>query len=265
MPLLPLLLLLLAPLAAADETRVSVASLAVTSGEAEAWDGRAWKGISAREPFATGQKVRTHGDGLARLDFAFMAVLISPRSVFGLEPSRVLTAVLDEGRVEMRAGQAIIKLRTAEATVRGQGRVTVRREDEVTRVSVLEGRFQVQSGKGAIDLDAGQGTWVEKGRPPAAPTALPAAPRGLSPGSDPVYVPRGAPVRLSWWPTASAHRVEVFEAAGDQLVLTRDVGGAPIEVDLPGLGTYRWRVATRDAHGLESLPSPEGFVCIVDK
>jgi hypothetical protein len=105
---------------------------------------------------------------------------------------------------------------------------------------------------------------VAKGRPPEAATPLPAAPLGLSPGSDPVYLTRGQPVRLSWWPNLAAYRIEVWEAAAGQLILARDVGPAPVQVELPNTGTYRWRVFTRDGNGLESLPSTDGFVCIVD-
>jgi hypothetical protein len=252
------------PLRAADPS-LAVGEVEVMAGAADTWDGRAWKALPARSRFATGQRVRTRADGVARVDFAFTAVVVSPGSVFGLAPSRVLTSVLDQGRVELLAEDAIIKLRTAEATVRGRGRVAVRRDGESTRVSVLAGRFQVQAGTAGVRLDAGQGTWVEKGRPPAPATPLPAAPLGLAPGADPVYLQRGAPVRLSWWPTVAAHRIEVWEAAAGQLIVDREVGGAPADVDLPNPGTYRWRVYTRDEHGLESLPSADGFVCIVDR
>lgn len=249
----------------ASDAPIPVGEVEIMAGGAETWDGRAWKGLPARSRFATGQRVRTRPDGVARVDFAFTAVVVSPGSVFGLAPSRVLTSVLDQGRVEMRADGAIIKLRTAEATVRGRGRVAVRREGAVTRVSVLAGRFDVEAGAASVSVEAGQGTWVEKGRPPKPPTPLPAAPLGLSPGGDPVYIPRGEPVRLSWSPNLGSHRIEVWEAAADHLILARDVGRAPVQVELPNTGTYRWRVFTRDGNGLESLPSTDGFVCIVDR
>jgi hypothetical protein len=259
------LVLAFAPAPFTADPPLPVGEVEVMAGGADTWDGRLWKGLPARSRFATGQRVRTRPDGIARVDFAFAAVTVSPGSVFGLAPSRVLTSVLDEGRVEMRAESAIVKLRTAEATVRGKGRVTVRRDGGTTRVSVLEGLFDVQSGDGSVALQSGQGTWVQQGRPPAPATPLPAAPSGMSPGTDPVYIPRGSPVRLSWWPTTAAHRIEVWEAGAGQLVLARDVGGAPVQVDLSDPGTYRWRVATRDGHGLESPPSADGFVCIVDR
>jgi hypothetical protein len=259
------IVLAFSPLPFAADPPLPVGQVEVMAGGADTWDGRSWKGLPARSRFATGQRVRTRPDGIARVDFAFAAVTVSPGSVFGLAPSRVLTSVLDEGRVEMRAEGAIIKLRTAEAIVRGKGRVAVRRDGGMTRVSVLEGLFDVRSGDDNVALESGQGTWVEKGRPPAPATPLPSPPRGLSPGTDPVYIPRGDPVRLSWWPTTATHRIEVWEAGAGQLVLARDVGGAPVQVELSDPGTYRWRVVTRDGHGLESVPSADGFVCIVER
>jgi hypothetical protein len=261
------LLALGVPVAAARaaDAPLPAGAVELLAGAAETWDGRAWKELPARARLATGQRLRTGPDGVARVDLAFSEVLVSPGSVFGLAPSRVLAAVLDEGRVEIRADDAIVKLRTAEATVRGRGRVAVRRRGAATQVSVTAGRFRVEAAAAGVALAAGQGTWVEKGRRPAPPTALPQPPRGLAPGGDPVYVPRGRPVRLSWWPTVAAHRIEVWEAAGGHLVVDRDVGAAPVDVELPGAGTYRWRVSTRDDRGLESAPSADGFVCVVDR
>jgi hypothetical protein len=34
---------------------------------------------------------------------------------------------------------------------------------------------------------------------------------------------------------------------------------------IPWLGTYRWRVSSRDERGLEGVPSPFGYICVVEK
>ena len=49
------------------------------------------------------------------------------------------------------------------------------------------------------------------------------------------------------------------------MLLARNVGAPPLTIEIPWLGTYRWRVSTRDDRGLESPPSAAGYVCVVDK
>jgi hypothetical protein len=57
--------------------------------------------------------------------------------------------------------------------------------------------------------------------------------------------------------------VEVLALDKDQVLLARDVDAPPLRLQLPWLGTYRWRVAARDARGIESRPSAEGLICSV--
>ena len=47
------------------------------------------------------------------------------------------------------------------------------------------------------------------------------------------------------------------------LLLAREVQAPPLRLELPWLGTYRWRVAARDARGVESRPSDAGLICSV--
>jgi hypothetical protein len=116
-----------------------------------------------------------------------------------------------------------------------------------------------------VEIKAGQGTVVADGRPPEAPAPLPTAPVGLEPGKDPLYVRSGQLAELRWTSRSAAHRVELLALDRDLVLLARDVGEPPLRLELPWLGTYRWRVAARDARGVESRPSVEGLICSVDK
>jgi len=49
------------------------------------------------------------------------------------------------------------------------------------------------------------------------------------------------------------------------VLLARETSGPPLRIDIPWLGIYRWRVFARDASGMESRPSPDGWVCVVEK
>jgi hypothetical protein len=75
----------------------------------------------------------------------------------------------------------------------------------------------------------------------------------------------GQPVELRWTSTGPAHRVEVLGLQGDEVLLAREAGTSPLRLELPWLGTYRWRVTARDARGVESRPSATGLVCSVDR
>jgi hypothetical protein len=59
--------------------------------------------------------------------------------------------------------------------------------------------------------------------------------------------------------------VEILALQGDGVLLARDASAPPLRLEIPWLGTYRWRVAARDARGLESPPSSDGLICAVER
>ena len=63
----------------------------------------------------------------------------------------------------------------------------------------------------------------------------------------------------------NVNHVEVLALDRDLVLLARDVTAPPLYLELPWLGTYRWRVAARDARGVESRPSEPGLICSVDR
>src|SRR2546425_1095934 len=82
-------------------------------------------------------------------------------------------------------------------------------------VTALAGRFLVEGAGKSVALPAGTGTIVREGKPPLPPRALPEAPQGLVPGSDPQYVAPGDTVSLSWTPRGATHQVEVLPVGSD--------------------------------------------------
>jgi hypothetical protein len=259
-----------APPAAAGSSAVAgvpVARFAYLSESVQSADasGR-WHDASEGGRFATGDRVRTGPTGLVRVAFPWMSLTAGPSSTVSIPPERILSAVLDEGRVETASeGEDIVKLRTAEAEVRGQGRGIVRRARGTTWVMAQEGTFRVESKKKTVVLKAGQGARVRAGRAPEAAVPLPAAPRDLWPAGDPVYVTSGQPVALRWTSEAPLHRLEVLGLDSDEVLLARELPEKTVSIVIPWLGTYRWRVYTLDREGLESRPSAEGLVCVVER
>jgi hypothetical protein len=233
---------------------------------AELPERSSWRRLAVGDKLRTGDTFRTSDDAVARLDFPWMAVTLGSSTMLTIPASTVLSTVLEQGRAEFAGpGRDIVKISVGESEVRGGGRLVLRRSVGRTSATALEGAFRVRAAGRTVEIKRGEGTVVMDGRPPEAPAPLPAAPRGLAPGKDPVYVRVGQSVDLRWTAGGPAHRVEILALKTDEVLFAREVGAPPIRLEIPWLGTYRWRVATRDARGIESPPSADGLICAVDK
>ncbi|HET7291976.1 MAG TPA: hypothetical protein VFM88_06105 [Vicinamibacteria bacterium] len=246
---------------------IPVARLSVAEGKVEQTDGRGpWGRAREGARVLTGDSLRTGPATTARLDFPWMQIGIGEASVVAVRPNRLLTAELVEGRAEQRAeaGAQLMRMRTREAVIRGDGHVVLRREGERTLVTVLEGRVLVTAGGKTSVLPKGQGALARQGAPPEL-VSLPPPPTGLVPGADPAYVVDGQGVSLAWTGAQREHLVQVLALASEDVLLQRDVKGRSVTLDVPWEGTFRWRVATRDVSGVEGLPSNAGYFCRVAK
>ena len=225
-----------------------------------------WVRLAAGDKLRTGDTFRTSDDATARLDFPWMAVTLGSSTMLTIPASTVLSTVLEQGRAEFAGpGRDIVKIRVGDGEVRGGGRLVLRRSAGRTSATALEGAFRVRAAGRTVEINGGEGTVVMDGRPPEAPAPLPAPPRGLHPGRDPAYVRLGQPVDLRWTAGGPSHHVEILALKADEVLLGLDVGAPPVRVEIPWLGTYRWRVSTRDARGIESPPSADGLICSVDR
>ncbi len=241
----------------------ALARLSFVERRVERSSEQGWHEAKEGAPVLLGERLRTAADALARLDLPWMTMTVSPASTVAFPDAYLLSAVLERGRMQVHAEKReTLKLVTGEAEVRGQGWVVVRREGKATLVTSLAGRFLVEGAGKSVALPAGTGTIVREGKPPLPPQALPEAPQGLVPGSDPQYVAPGDTVSLSWTPRGATHQVEVLPVGSDDVLIQRDVGAPPWRVAIPWPGAFRWRVAARDERGLEGKPSAEGLICI---
>jgi hypothetical protein len=248
---------------------ITIGDLAWADGEverAELPQKSSWRRLAAGDKVRTGDTYRTSGDATARLAFPWMEVVLGPSSMLTIPSSTVLSTVLEQGRAEFAGpGRDIVKIVVGEGEVRGGGRLVLRRASGRTSAAALEGSFRVRAASRTVEIKAGQGTVVQDGRPPEPPSPLPEAPLGLHPGSDAAYVRSGQPVELRWTASAERHHVEILALQKDEVLLSRDAGTPPLRLEIPWLGTYRWRVFARDARGVESRPSADGLICSVDR
>jgi len=249
---------------------IEIGDLAWTDREvlrAEPPDKTRWRPVAAGNKLRTGDTLRTGEDAVARVELPWMVVTLGPSTMFTVpQTSGVLSTVLEQGRAEFTgAGRNIVKIQVGDGEVRGGGRLVLRRSVGQTSATVLAGAFRVRVAGRTVEVKAGEGTVVMDGRPPTPVSPLPEAPAGLRPGADPVYVRLGRPVELRWKGTGPSFHVELLGLQGESVLLAREAGASPLRLEIPWPGTYRWRVSARDARGLESRPSVEGYVCLVER
>jgi hypothetical protein len=250
---------------------IAIGDLVWTDGEvlrAEPPDKTSWRKVAAGDKLRTGDTLRTAETAVARIEFPWMKLTLAPGSMLSIPATAVLSTVLDQGRAEFSGpGRDIVKIQVGEAEVRGGGRVVLRRSVGRTGVTALEGAFRVRSAGRIVEVKKDQGTLVLDGRPPESARALPPAPHDLRPGAEVGYVRAGQPADLRWAASGAANHVELLALQGDddEILLARDVAASALQISIPWLGTYRWRVSTRDARDVESPPSSPGLVCSVER
>ena len=200
---------------------------------------------------------------MARLEFPWMSLTLSPSSAVSFPDELVLSVRLEHGRVMVQSGRReILKLVTPEAELRGsRPRHRAPRRRTRTLVSCVDGRFVLQRRAGRGSSPRAQGALVRAGQEPQGPFDLPAAPSGLVPG--PI---RCSCRRASRWPCAGRPGHGLFGRApargGDTVLVQRDASAAALELPVAWPGAFRWRVAARDERGLEGLPSGDGQIVV---
>jgi hypothetical protein len=261
-----LLVLLAAPSAVTAQETLALARLSLVERGVElSKKGVTWQAAVEGGPLRIGEALRTGPDAVARLELPWMALTLGPGSNLRFPDAFLLAASLESGRALVEAqGRDALKIVTAEAEVRGQGRAVVRREGRSTLVTCLSGRFSVQGGESTVTLAAGRGTVVSAGRAPTAPEAVAPAPATatLWPGKDPVYVAPGEPLDLRWEGDAPGYQIELLPVGSDVVLLQRDVASSPTQIEVPWEGAFRWRVSARDGRGLEGIPSEDGLIAV---
>ncbi|HEX9189204.1 MAG TPA: hypothetical protein VGB87_19150 [Vicinamibacteria bacterium] len=255
------------PVPGAAQGVLAFARLSLVESRVElARKGGPWQAAAEGGPLQVGEALRTGPEAVARLELPWMALTLGPGATLGFPDAYLLSASLESGRALVDSpSREALKIVTAEAEVRGQGRAVVRRDGKATTVSCLAGKFVVQGGEASVTLTAGRGTVVASGRPPSPPEAVPAAlSEGQWPGADPVYVAPGEPVELRWKGRAASasYVVELLPVGSDSVLLQREVKDPPARIAVPWEGAFRWRVSARDARGLEGMPSADGLIAV---
>jgi len=220
-----------------------------------------------------GDRVVTAERSAVSLNFADGThLLIGPRSevVFdalslfqgqGILDTRIR---LQRGRLENRVKplqqpDARFEILTPAAVtlVRGTDfRVSVEAGSELTRNEVSEGGVAVSAEGETVQVDAGEGTLIEPGKPPAPPRRL------LSP-PDLSALPKRQTLPADVWrwpalPQAVSYRVQLLDDE-TSVVYAEQVGDPQITLPEQPAGQYELRVRGIDELGLEGLSARHAF------
>ena len=226
---------------------------------------------------ALNDRITTGADAVLSIRFADGSrLLLGPQSevVFDTLSSYGETGMIDtrlrvqrgrvESRVKLLRGEGSryeIHTPAAVTMVRGTGfRVAVEGATGLTRSEVTEGHVAVAAGGETVSVNAGFGTLVEAGKPPATPRKLLPAPdlSGL-----PAEIDSGT-IRFTWPPLdeAKGYRLKLqIQMADEEDIVLRDVlsetSSKSLEILQPG--KYQLSIRGIDKLGLEGLSASHVF------
>jgi hypothetical protein len=195
-----------------------------------------------------------------------------PPAAEAAAPAPARTA--DRPRIEVRDGEVDVasaptRRNTAVEIVLPAARATaegvdsplasrVRSASEQAQLMVYQGRGEVAAASERVELPAGTGTSIPRGKPPLPPEALLPPPASPQPAAGSQRPPRD--LELSWSAVDGAREylVEVCGDADCGAVVTRGRTTAPAWAPPEPLATgeYHWRVRAVSSSGLDGFPSP---------
>jgi len=214
-------------------------------------------GSYAALEFADGSRLRVFSGSRIQLVAAW---------VYGNAAFYESEVALQHGRVESevpaaRRGTSRLRVQTPAATTSVRGtrfRVSADAVDSFSRSEVLRGRVGVSARARVVGVDAGFGTWIRAGAPPAPPVALLPAP-DLS-GLPPLLERTPLQFELAPLVGATGYRGQVAtdarfnHLAADFHTTTTSLRGP----DIPD-GDYWLRVRGSDANGIEGVDAVRQF------
>lgn len=229
-----------------------------------------WQPAKVGQPIPPGARIRTRQKAGAELRYSDGAtVLLRANTELTLTRSQQKGGGFFSRAFFLKFGRSItrikekitgkprfkVRTRTSVVGVRGTAFRTAVDEKQTARFEVLEGTVGVAGQNKGVEISAGQGTLVEKGRPPKPPRQLLPPPELAAPR--PIY--KQMPLKLDFKPVkgAAAYRVLV----GTQPDLKELIQDAQIppsgHVRLSDLadGTYYLQSMSIDGWGLNGLSS----------
>ena len=228
---------------------------------------RTWREAGVRLVFSDGNYVflKSHtraevtslGGNLAAADDA-------PRLRLTLKEGSLWSEIEHEIR-----GRYEIRTPTASTIIRGTTfRVKVE-PSEATRVEVLEGRVDVETGENRLSVNSQEGVLAESADRVPTTATLPGPPELSTPLPEEVLARDRFEQIFRWTPVTEAEAY-AFELARDEsffdLVAERRVGPeSSVQISTLESGTYFWRVSSISSSGFQGAPAPHRYFVFVQR
>jgi len=137
----------------------------------------------------------------------------------------------------------------------------VQKDEQATKVANYEGEIELTSQGGTVVVGENQGSLVKANQKPTAPTALLPSPALAAPENNVTLFDRQ--INFKWGALAGAlnYWLEISrDKSFTNVTLNANaIASNALTADLPGDGSYYWRVAAVDANGFPGRFSERGF------
>ena len=182
---------------------------------------------------------------------------------------------LVEGNIWIRTlggsnGGFLIDTPTASTITRGTDFRLKVEAGQATRLEVLEGAVELESGDQTVLVPAQQGVFARGIGDAPIPEPLPQAPDELvAPHAEQVFRASAFDVTFRWTPVpgAQSYRLEIAHDTGFFDLAEERLTGARTAARISGLepGTYFWRVSALSPSGFEGPPADGSYFVFVEK
>ena len=228
---------------------------------------RTWRHSGARILFDNGSQVVLRSHSKARL-------IAMPSSAGSSSKPRVRLELV-EGNIWIRTlggseGGFLIDTPTASTITRGTDFRLKVEAGQATRLEVLEGAVELESGDQTVLVPAQQGVFARGIGDAPIPEPLPQAPDELvAPHAEQVFRASAFDVTFRWTPVpgAQSYRLEIAHDTGFFDLAEERLTGARTAARISGLepGTYFWRVSALSPSGFEGPPADGSYFVFVEK
>ena len=183
-------------------------------------DTEEWKSLHLNDRINQGDRIRTGAIGGIEISFGDeFSIFLRPDTTLGITAARKKSAIYLMYKLFLDIGKTISKIKqstgketrfeiqtpSAVAAARGTEFRAVVDSDVTTRLEVLAGKVDVQAAKQKVEVKAGEGTVVKKGKAPAIPKRL-VLPPPLT-NFQPLYRTMPLDFRFKSIPGATSYRV----------------------------------------------------------
>jgi hypothetical protein len=230
---------------------------------------RTWRHSGARILFDGGSQVVLRSHSKARL----IALPSAVPSASGASSKARIRLELVEGNIWTRTlggseAGFLIETPTANTMTRGTDFRLKVEAGQATRLEVLEGEVELETGDRTVVVPSRQGALSGGDAPTLEP--LPQAPEGLiAPHAEEVFRASSFDVVFQWTPVpgAQSYRLEISRDTGFFDLAEERLTGARTDARITGLepGTYFWRVSALSPSGFEGPPAQGSYFVFVEK